>query len=50
MTTPRAQTSRLKISVVIPTKDRVADLSRTPECLLAQTRPPDERTGRIAAD
>lgn len=42
MTTPRARTSRVKISVIIPTKDRGDDLRQTLECVLAQTRPPDE--------
>jgi glycosyltransferase involved in cell wall biosynthesis len=39
---PHADASRLKISVVIPTKDRAADLARTLSCLAVQTRPPDE--------
>lgn len=39
---PLAETSRLSISVIIPTKDRAADLARTLKCVTAQTRAPDE--------
>src|ERR1043166_1269809 len=39
---PHAETSRPSISVVIPTKDRAADLAQTLKCVLSQTRPPDE--------
>jgi glycosyltransferase involved in cell wall biosynthesis len=39
---PHAETPRLSISVVIPTKDRPGDLAQTLECVLAQTRAPDE--------
>lgn len=39
---PHAETSRLSISVVIPTKDRAGDLSQTLKCVRAQTRAPDE--------
>lgn len=39
---PHSETSPFKISVVIPTKDRGGDLSRTLRCVLRQTRPPDE--------
>src|ERR1041385_8079775 len=42
MTTPHSQTPRLKISVIIPTKNRGGELSQTLEHVLAQTRPPDE--------
>src|SRR5947209_4140527 len=39
---PHSETSRIKISVIIPTKDRGGDLSQTLGCVMSQTRPPDE--------
>jgi glycosyltransferase involved in cell wall biosynthesis len=39
---PHSDASRIKISVVIPTKNRAVDLGRTLASLVAQTRPPDE--------
>jgi GT2 family glycosyltransferase len=39
---PHTDASRLKISVIIPTRNRATDLARTLACLAAQTRPPDE--------
>ena len=39
---PHAETSRLSISVVIPTKDCASDLAQTLKCVRAQTRAPDE--------
>src|ERR1051325_1823564 len=42
MSTPLADTSRIRMSVIIPTKDRGGDLSQTLECVMAQTRLPDE--------
>jgi glycosyltransferase involved in cell wall biosynthesis len=39
---PHSETSRVKISVIIPTRDRAGDLSQTLDGVLAQTRPPDE--------
>jgi glycosyltransferase involved in cell wall biosynthesis len=37
-----AETSRLSISVIIPTRDRADDLARTLKSVLSQTRAPDE--------